>query len=121
MKPKSTIHLFDSRFRIFGTMDGFSLVKWTVKAENISHVDVSFRLSFNFWDQHGNTINAASKWQWFLSTYSQKQHAPMDRGKRYLLQSGMAKEISGVVKLKAPEASRFAGIAFHVDLIRQAQ
>jgi hypothetical protein len=121
MEHEPIIDLFDSRFQIFGTMDGFSLVKWVVKVENTSYVDVYLRLSLDFLDQRGEKIIASKKWQWFCSVYSQKHHTPMDRGCCYLLKGGTVKEISGIVKTTANEAGRFADIDFRIDRVMQIQ
>ena len=121
MEHESAINLFDSSFRIFGTMDGFSLVKWAVKVENSLHIDVSFRLSFDFLDHRGEIVEVSERWQWFFHLYSQKRHTRMDRGCRYLIQSGSVAEISGVVKTTAQEANSFAGIDVRIDRIVKNQ
>ena len=119
MEHTPVIELFDSRFEIIGTMDGFSLVKWAVKVNNTSNVDVYLRLYLDFLDQRGETIIATEKWQWFCGVYSQKHHEPMDRGCRYLLKGGTIKEISGVVKTTTDEAVRFADMDFRIDRVMQ--
>ena len=119
MEHKPVIELSDSRFQIVGTMDGFSLVKWAVKVNNISYIDVYLKLSLDFLDQRGEKIIATKKWQWFYGVYSQKHHEPMDRGCCFLLKGGTVKKLSGIVKTTADEAGRFADMDFRIDRVMQ--
>lgn len=121
MANEPAINLLDSRFRTFGTMDGFALVKWVVKIENPLHMDVFCRLSFDFLDHRGKIVEAAEEWQWFFNVYSQKRHAPMDRGCRYLIPGSSVAEISGVVKTTSLEANSFASIDVRLDRIAKIQ
>jgi len=115
------INLLASSFRIFGTMDGFAIVKWAVKIENPLHLDVYCRLSFDFLDHRGKLVEVVEGWQWFFNVYSQKPHPRMDRGCKYLIQGGSVTEISGVVKTTAQEANSFAGIDVRIERITQSQ
>jgi len=121
MEHEPAINLLDSNFRIFGTMDGFALVKWTVKIENPLHLDVYYRLSFDFLDHLEKIVEVAEGWQWFCNVYSQKPHPRMDRGCKYLIQGGSVTEISGIVKTTAQEADSFAGIDVRIERITQSQ
>lgn len=121
MAHESAIRLLDSGFRIFGTMDGFALVKWAVKIENPLYFDVYCRLSFDFLDHRGEIVKVSEQWQWFFNVYSQKRHTRMDRGCRYLIPSGSVAKRSGVVKTTSQEANRFAGIDVRIDRIAQIQ
>ena len=120
MGQKSAIRLLDSSFRIFGTMDGFALVKWAVKVENPLPIDVDCRLSLDFLDHRGEIVAVSEQWQWFVNVYSQRQHARMDRGRTYLIQSSSVSEISGIVKTPATEAISFAGVDVRIEPGAQA-
>ena len=117
MKDERSTRLLDSHFHIFGTMDGFSLVKWAVKIKNSLNADISCRLFVCFLDKRGGRINASGKWKWFPDPYSQKRYLHMDQGLTYCLKKNRVKEISGTVKTTAQEASRFEYIDFRVERV----
>ena len=115
MAHEPVIRLLDSSFRVFGTMDGFALVKWAVKVENPLHIDVDCRLFLDFLDHRGKIVEVSEQWRWFFSVYSQKQHMRMDRGCKYRIQSSSAVKISGVVKTTAQEATRFESVDVRIE------
>ena len=114
MKKELSIDWFDGSFKIFGTMDGFSIVKWAVRVKNSFDVDVYCRLSVVFLDHRGNRIKASDQWKWFSDVYSKHQCDQTDGGFRYLIKKNAVQEISGVVKTPYLETKRISEIDFHI-------
>jgi len=114
MKHEFSINWFDGCFQIFGTMDGFSIVKWAVKVVNSFYVDVYCRLNVVFWDHQGKRIKASDQWKWFPNAYSKNQYAPTDCGLTYRIKGNTEQEISGVVKTTYQEAENISEIDFHI-------
>lgn len=111
---KKSIYWSNGRFRIFGIMDGFSLVRWAVNVVNPFDVNVYCLLSVVFLDHSGKRIESAEKWKWFPDAYSKHRHVQTDSGFRYLIKENTVKEISGVVKTSSVEAGRISKIDFHL-------
>lgn len=95
-------------------MDGFSIVKWTVRVVNPFYVDVYCRLSVVFLDRRGKRIKTSNQWKWFPDAYSKHQYDQTDCGFRYLIRKNAVQEISGVVKTPYPEAKSISEIDFHI-------
>ena len=114
MKKELSIDWFDGSFKIFGTMDGFSIVKWAVNVKNSFDVDVYCQLSVVFLDHRGNRIKASDQWKWFPDAYSKHQYDQSDCGFRFLIKKNTVQEISGVVKTPYPEAKSISKIDFHI-------
>jgi hypothetical protein len=114
MKNELSIDWFDGCFEIFGTMDGFSIVKWNVKVANPFDVDVYCRLSVVFLNYRGKKIKASDQWKWFPDAYSKHQYDQSDGGFRYLIKKNAVQEIFGVVKTPFSEAKRISEIDFHI-------
>ena len=114
MKHELAMNWFDGCFQIFGTMDGFSIVKWGVKVVNPFCVDVYCRLFVVFLNQRGKRIKASEQWKWFPDAYSRNQYAQTDSGFAYLIKQNTVLEISGVVKTTYQEARNISEIDFHI-------
>lgn len=114
MKHELSIDWFDSCFQIFGTMDGFSIVKWAAKVVNPFYVDVYCRLSVVFLDNRGKRIKASDQWKWFPNAYSKNRYAQMDCDFTYLIKGNTVQEISSVVKTTYQEARNISEIDFHI-------
>ena len=110
----NSIDWFDGYFWIFGTMDGFSIVKWTVKIVSPSHDDVYCRLCVDFSDNRGKKIETSEQWKWYPNVYSKNRSTRMEGGFRYLLKGNTVQEMSGIVKTTYEEAGNISGIDFHI-------
>ena len=117
MKNKPPFDLMDGHYRIFGTMDGFSLIEWAVKIENDADYDVYCWLSIDLLDNHGNAIETPEGWRWYQGPYAKKSYAPMDRLCRHLIKRNATKTISGIIKTTSQEADIIAGIDFRADRV----
>ena len=117
MEYEPSINLTGGSVKIFGTMDGFSIVKWVLKVENSFDEDVRCRISFDFLDQRGERIDASDQWKWFFDVYSKRQSGQVNRGCLYLIEGNSTREISGFVKTTAREAGRFADIQCRIDRV----